>query len=114
MNQTQTLQLISVIKSQYQHKFVIDGMTAITWMALLNDEPAVPFEAAHKAALPALQALVVARRDPADYEMLGMSYVILGEEPKALEIFKKALEIERARSPGSDLCGDLMRRVSQL
>jgi hypothetical protein len=71
-------------------------------------------KAAHKAALPALQALVVSRRDPADYEMLGMAYVILGEEPKAVEIFKKALEIERARSPGSDLCGDLMRRVSQL
>lgn len=51
MNQTETVRLISVIKSQYQHKFVTDGMTAITWMALLNDEPAVPFEAAHKAAL---------------------------------------------------------------
>ena len=76
--------------------------------------PSEDSKAAHKAALPALQALVVARRDPADYEMLGMSYVILGEEAKALEIFKKALEIERARSPGSDLCGDLMRRVSQL
>jgi tetratricopeptide (TPR) repeat protein len=76
--------------------------------------PSADSLAAHKAALPALQALVVSRRDPADYEMLGMAYVVLGEEAKALEIFKKALEIERARSPGSDLCGDLMRRVSQL
>lgn len=70
--------------------------------------------AAHRAALPALQALVVTQRDPADYEMLGMVYVALDEPAKATEIFKKALEIERARSPGSDLCGDLMRRVSQL
>jgi hypothetical protein len=43
-----------------------------------------------------------------------MVYVILDEPDKASGIFKKALEIERARSPGSDLCGDLMRRVSQL
>jgi hypothetical protein len=76
--------------------------------------PSEDTKAAHKAALPALQALVVQQRDPADYEMLGMAYAVLGEEAKALEIFKKALEIERARSPGSDLCGDLMRRVSQL
>jgi hypothetical protein len=71
-------------------------------------------KAAHKAAMPALSALLVAHRDPADYEMLGMAYVILDEPEKAMGIFKKALEIERARSPGSDLCGDLMRRVSQL
>lgn len=51
MNEKQTLELLSVIKSQYQYKFVIEGMTAITWMTLLNDEPAVPYEAAHKAAL---------------------------------------------------------------
>jgi len=76
--------------------------------------PSDDAKAAHKAALPALQALVVRHRDPADYEMLGMAYVILEEPEKAIEIFKRALEIERAKSPGSDLCGDLMRRVSQL
>lgn len=76
--------------------------------------PSEDAKAAHKAALPALQALVVGHRDPADYEMLGMSYAILDESNKAIEIFKKALEIERAKSPGSDLCGDLMRRLSQL
>ncbi len=69
---------------------------------------------AYRAALGALQPLVLEHRDPADYEMLGMAYVALEQPEKATEIFKKALEIERARNPASDLCGNLMRRVSQL
>lgn len=51
MNQAETVKLISIIKSQYQHKFVTDTMTAITWMQLLNQEPVIPFEAAREAAL---------------------------------------------------------------
>lgn len=51
MNESQALQLIGIIKSQYQHKFVIEAMTAMTWMDLLNQEPAVPFEAARSAAM---------------------------------------------------------------
>jgi hypothetical protein len=70
--------------------------------------------AAFRAALPILQVLVVKEHDPADYEMLGMTYVALDEPDKAREIFKKALELERARNAASDLCGTLMRRVSQL
>ena len=64
--------------------------------------------------MPALQALVVVHRDPADYEMLGIAYVGSDEPDKGREIFKKALELERARNPASDLCGNLMRRVSEL
>lgn len=70
--------------------------------------------AAYKAALPVLQALVLAEREPGDYEMLGIAYVGLDEPEKATGIYKKALEIERERDPGSDLCGTLMRRVSEL
>ncbi len=69
---------------------------------------------AHNAAVPALQLLVVEHHDPADYEMLGMAYVALGEPEKATEIWKRALELERGRNPGSDLCGSLMRRVSAI
>jgi len=69
---------------------------------------------AYRAALPILQALVLKHHEPADYEMLGMSYVALEQPEKATEIFKKALEIERGRNPASDLCGALMRRVSEL
>jgi hypothetical protein len=78
------------------------------------DAPTEEMRAAHRAALPVLQALVVVHRDPADYEMLGIAYVGVEEPEKGNEIFKKALEIERTRDPGSDLCGNLMRRVSQL
>ena len=76
--------------------------------------PTDEMRAAYRAAVPALQALVVVHRDPADYEMLGMAYVGIDEPEKGSEIFKKALDLERARNPGSDLCGSLMRRVSQL
>lgn len=51
MNEAQTLQLIGIIKSQYQHKFTIDGMTAVTWMDLLNTEPAIPFDVARQATM---------------------------------------------------------------
>jgi hypothetical protein len=69
---------------------------------------------AHRAAIAALQPLVLEHREPADYEMLGMAYVAVDQPEKATEVFKKALEIERVRNPASDLCGNLMRRVSQL
>ena len=68
----------------------------------------------HGAAVPALQLLVVEHHEPADYEMLGMAYEVLDEPAKATEIWKKALDLERARNPGSELCGNLMRRVSTL
>jgi hypothetical protein len=77
-------------------------------------EPTDEVRDAYRAALGALQPLVLEHRDPADYEMLGMAYVALEQPDKATEIFKKALEIERGRNPASDLCGNLMRRVSQL
>lgn len=79
-----------------------------------SPSPTDEMRAAHRAAVPALQALVVLHRDPADYEMLGLAYVASDEPEKGNEMFKKALELERARDPASELCGSLMRRVSQL
>ncbi|MFO0678346.1 MAG: hypothetical protein U0169_17545 [Polyangiaceae bacterium] len=69
---------------------------------------------AHRAALAPLTELVSVHDDPADYEMLGMCHVILGNEANASNVFKAGLAIERAKSPGSDLCGALMRRISLL
>lgn len=51
MNKTETTKLLSVLKAQYQHKFSIDAMTAGVWMELLNQEPMIPYAAAHQAAL---------------------------------------------------------------
>ena len=86
-------------------------------LLIFGKTPASPSDemrAAHRAAVAPLQALVVVHRDPADYEMLGMAYVASDQPDKGSEMFKKALELERARNPASDLCGNLMRRVSQL
>jgi tetratricopeptide (TPR) repeat protein len=69
---------------------------------------------AHHAALPALQLLVVEHHDPADYEMLGMAYVALGDTEKALDVFKKALAIERKRNAQSPLGDNLQKRVRAL
>lgn len=77
--------------------------------------PATPImQDAHRAALAPLTELVSTHNDPADYEMLGMCHVVLGNTDSATSIFKAALAIERERSPGSDLCGELMKRVSML
>ncbi len=66
---------------------------------------------AHQAAVAALQLLIVEHRDPADYEMLGLAYNAIGEAGQATEIWKKALDLERARNPESALCASLQRRV---
>ncbi len=70
--------------------------------------------AAHGAAVEPLTELVSAHGEPGDYEMLGMCHVVLGNEEGASTVFRAALAIERERSPGSDLCGALMKRVSML
>jgi hypothetical protein len=80
----------------------------------VSPAPSAEMRAAHRAALPLVQALVLEQRDAADYEMLGMAYLAVEEPEKATEMFKKALEIERTRDPASELCGSLMRRVSEL
>ncbi|HKQ71359.1 MAG TPA: hypothetical protein VJT73_18575 [Polyangiaceae bacterium] len=69
---------------------------------------------AHRAAIGPLIELVSVHAEPADHEMLGMCHVVLGNEESASSIFKAGLAIERERSPQSDLCGALMRRVSLL
>jgi hypothetical protein len=69
---------------------------------------------AHRAAIEPLTELVSAHGEPGDYEMLGICHVVLGNEAGASHVFRAALAIERERSPGSDLCGALMKRVSML
>lgn len=67
---------------------------------------------AHRAALPALTELVSVHAEPADHEMLGVCHVLLGNAESASRIFRAGLALERERNPSSDLCGELMKRIS--
>ena len=67
-----------------------------------------------RATLGPLTDLVSRYNDPEDYEMLGVSHVVLGNEASASAIFKEGLQLERERSAQSDLCGRLMTRLSAL
>lgn len=78
-------------------------------------DPATPAMVdAHRAAIEPLTELVSSHNDPADFEMLGMCHVVVGNEAGAGAVFRAALAIERERNPQSDLCGTLMKRVSML
>jgi hypothetical protein len=67
---------------------------------------------AHRAAIAPLTELVSTQSEPADYEMLGMCHEMMGNAESASAMYRAGLQIERERSPQSDLCGALMRRVS--
>jgi hypothetical protein len=78
------------------------------------DPPTPAMVEAFRAALVPVSQLVKADGDPADYELLGICHVALGDEKSAGEVFRVALTLERERNAQSDLCGTLMKRVSML
>jgi hypothetical protein len=88
---------------------------ALRLMVLPKTPPAqsATVVAAHQVAIVRLQALVAALKEPADYELLGVAYLFVGDRPAAATAFKAGLEGERARNAQSDLCGTLMRRLSE-
>lgn len=86
-------------------------------LMVLKKAPPSPTDAildAHRVALPRIKALVEKLKEPADYELLGVSQVVLNEPDAASLTFATALALERERSPGSELCGNLMNRLSLL
>lgn len=92
-----------------------DRRQALKIMVLAKTPPP-PSEAvvaAHKAALTRATELVATLDDPADYEILGVTQTFLDDEDSARATFAKALSMERERNPSSELCGNLMRRLSQ-
>ena len=94
-----------------------DQRQALRLMILAKNAPRPPSAnmiEAHRAAVPALTELVSAYGEPADHEMLGVCHLLLGHEESASRIFRAGLAIERERSPGSDLCGELMKRISMI
>jgi hypothetical protein len=69
---------------------------------------------AHRAAIGPLTELVSKYNEPMDYELLGICHVVVGNEAAAGNIFKTGLDLERAKDPGSNLCGALMKWVSSV
>ncbi len=94
-----------------------DQRQVLRLMILAKNAPRSPTPSmieAHQAAVPALTEMVSVHQEPADHEMLGMCHVVLGNEDSASTIFRAGLALERDRNPGSDLCGELMKRISMI
>lgn len=96
---------------------VEDQRQALRLMIMMKGAPTTPTPPmieAHRAAIVPLKHIVEVHREPKDHELLGICHVVVGDEATASAIFKAGLAIERERSPQSDLCGALMKRVSML
>jgi hypothetical protein len=94
-----------------------DQRQALRLMILAKNAPRTPTASmieAHRAAVPPLTNLVSTLGEPVDHEMLGICHVVLGNEESASQIFRAGLTLERERNPSSDLCGELMKRISFL
>ncbi|MFO0590995.1 MAG: hypothetical protein U0441_25855 [Polyangiaceae bacterium] len=75
-------------------------------------EPTPAVVEAHRAALMPLTELVSTYGEPGDHELLGSCHALLGNHESASRIYRAGLAIERERNPGSDLCGELMKKIS--
>jgi hypothetical protein len=94
-----------------------DQRQALRLMVLAKAPPDDRTEAvlgAYRAAVARLEALIAALKEPADYELLGVAYTVLDDATAAEKAIRAGLELERERNPSSDLCGNLMRRLSAL
>lgn len=94
-----------------------DQRQALRLMVLAKNAPRTPTPVmleAHRAAVPALTELVSVYQDPGDHEMLGVCHLLLGNAESASRIFRAGLALERERNPSSDLCGELMKRISMI
>ena len=92
-----------------------DQRQALRLMVLAKNAPRQPTPLmieATRAAVPTLTELVSVHQEPADHEMLGVCHLILGNAESASRIFRAGLALERERNPSSDLCGELMKRIS--
>jgi hypothetical protein len=78
------------------------------------DPPSPAMVEAHRAAIEPLTELVSEHGEPADYEMLGMCHVAVGNIDGAGTVFRAGLAIERERNAQSDLCGAFMKRISMI
>lgn len=76
------------------------------------NNPAPHVVGAYRAAMRALEEAIGAAAEPADFELLGICCMVVGDEKRAGDLFRTGLRLERARNPQSDLCGSLMKWVA--
>jgi hypothetical protein len=69
---------------------------------------------AHRIAAERARAMIERFDEPSDHEILGLCQLVLDDPSAAASSFARGLELERARNPQSELCGTLLRRVSEL
>lgn len=94
-----------------------DQRQAMKLMVLAKGVPNPPTPVmleAYRAALVPLTELVSTLGEPADHELLGVCHLKLGHDQAASAIFRAGLAIERERNASSDLCGELMKRISMI
>src|SRR5206468_11532571 len=68
---------------------------------------------AHRVALEHLRRLAETLAEPADYEMLGLTYDRLDDADAARAAFERALELEGARNGESALSRSLTKRLGR-
>jgi hypothetical protein len=76
------------------------------------NKPAAHVVEAYRAAMTPLEEMIGEKGDPADFELLGICCVFIGDDKRAGELFRTGLRLERERNPQSDLCGSLMKWVA--
>ena len=76
------------------------------------NRPAPKVVEVHRAAMAPLEAMMGEGGDPADFELLGICCVFVGDEKRAAEVFRAGLKLARERNAKSDLCGSLMKWVA--
>lgn len=76
------------------------------------NNPPAHVVAAYRAAMRALEEAIGAAAEPADFELLGICCMVVGDEKRAGGLFRTGLRLERERNPQSDLCGSLMKWVA--
>jgi hypothetical protein len=90
---------------------------ALRLMVTLKGAPKPATEAmigAHRAAATSLGAMVTEHGESGDHELLGICHVVMGDTQQASSVFRSGLAIERKRNADSNLCGALLKRISEI
>jgi hypothetical protein len=94
-----------------------DQRLAVRLMLLAKAPPTMKSDAvfaAHHAAVARLEALISSSRDPADYELLGVACIVLGDPDAAEAALEAGLEIAVEKNNDAALTERIKRRLGAL